>query len=278
MLDNEEAVDLDVIEAEGGEEIEAEEEQPDLVIAIDGEEAEQEPDDEGLGPRGKTALAALRKAQKEAAAEARAAKAELAELKAASAPKVEAIERPTLEGCGFDADLLEKKLEAYVVAQAEVKAKAAQREADLKAQDDDYQARLGRYTTGKAAMRVDDYEAAEETVRATLTREQQSVLIRNSDDAAKVVFALGKSKKALADLAAVKDIDRFAYQLAKLEGKITVTSKAPPPPETKLRASGGSGGIVAAQGLDKLYDAASKSGDYTAYFAEKRRREGLARK
>jgi hypothetical protein len=270
MLDSENSDDLATVEAPEPDlgEIESEG-QDDLVITIEGEDAEEEAADEELGPKGQQALAAARKAAREAASKARSLEAELAEARAMSAPKDAVIERPTLEACGFDPDLLEKKLEVYLVAQSEVKAKAAAREAEMKAADDDYQARLAKYATEKKAIKVDDFDGLEDAVRGALTKEQQSVMVRNVENLAHVIAALGKSKKALAELTAEKDIDRFAYRLAKLEGKITVTTKAPPPPETKLR---GGGGIAVAQvSMEKLKERAESSGDYTEYFAAKRR-------
>jgi len=233
-----EEVELDAPEIE----IEPEEE---LAITIEGEEPDVDPDDDieaELGDRGKRALQAARKAAKEASAKARAAEAELAAMRMAPVVEEPALVEPTIEECGYNEALFKQKFREYTASEAKIEAQKQARIAEAKAADDDYQARLGKYVTGKTAMRVDDFDAAESMVRSKLTIEQQNVLIRNSDDPAKTVLALGRSKKALDDLAAIKDIDRYAYALAKLEGKITVTSKAPPPPESKLRGGGASGG------------------------------------
>jgi hypothetical protein len=228
---------LEDIEEDVVEEAKADDED-DLTITIEGDEPEADPDadiESELGDRGKRAIKALREADKAKSAKLREAEAKIAQYEAEKAPRVVEVIRPTLEGCGFDADVFADKMLEYTEAQVVVKAKRLEEEARVKASDDDYKARFDRYNVAKATMRVDDFAAAEDTVRAALTREQQSVLIRNCIDPAKVVAALGQSKKALADIAAIKDIDRFAYQLATIEGKITVTSKTPPPPETKLR-------------------------------------------
>ena len=274
MLDNDtldadlgdDLIDADAPEAEALEVDEAE-----LAITIEGEEPEADPDAEieaELGDRGKRALQAARKAAKDAAAELRAIKAErdAARIIPADEP---APERPTIEGCNYNTEIYDQKLRDYFTAETKAEAKKQERLAEVKAADEDYQTRLGGYVAGKTALRAADMDTAESVVRSKLTVEQQNVLIRNSDNPAQVVLALGRSKKALDDLASVKDIDRFAYSLAKLEGKITVTTKSPPPPESKLRG-GVSTSPMNASNLDKLRQQAEKTGDYTAYLAAKR--------
>lgn len=226
-------------------------EEDELSITIEGEDAPADDDPEGaeldavdLGEGGRRALQAMRKATKDAQAKARAAEAALAAERAAKVVVADepAPERPTIEGCGYNTEVYDQKLRDYFQAEAKQEAKKAAAVEEAKAADDDYQVRIGGYVSGKAALRAPDMDTAEQVVRSKLSVAQQSILIRCSDDAAKVVLALGRSSKALDDLAKIKDTDRFASALTKLEGKITVTQKSPPPPESKLRGGGGSGG------------------------------------
>lgn len=282
MLDNQTMASDDVdIEAEEGlgEEVIADQgaEDESLEISIEGEEPEADADAEiepELSDPGRRALQAARKAAKDAAAEARAAKAELAAERALKAAPIEddaQIERPTIEGCGYNTEVYDSKLREYFTAESKVEAKKQARIAEARAADDDYQARLGSYVTGKTALRAADMDTAESVVRSTLSIEQQNVLIRNSDNPAQVVLALGRSKKALADLAGVKDIDRFAFQLAKLEGKITVTTKAPPPPESKLQGGISAGARTSfTSQLDAAEKEAERTGDRSKVVAIKR--------
>ncbi|MES2781727.1 MAG: hypothetical protein V4657_02930 [Pseudomonadota bacterium] len=268
MLDNdtiEADADQDLIDA-GLPEDEADQAEADesLQIVIEGEAPEADPDAEieaELGDRGKRALQAARKAAKDAAAEARAAKAELAALsRAAPVADEPELVKPTISGCGYNEDVFVEKLREYDAQVAKIEQRKQARVADARAAEDDYQARLGKYVTGKTTLRAADMDTAESLVRSKLTIEQQNVLIRNSDDPAKTVLALGRSTKALDDLAKITDIDRYAYALAKLEGKITVTTKSPPPPESKLR-----GGVSASGGgsLTSQLAAAEKEADRT---------------
>lgn len=275
MLDN------DTLEADTAEDLidsaeietpEAEPEPDELAITIEGEEPEVDPDAEieaELGDRGKRALQAARKAAKDAAAELRAIKAERDAARLAPVDEP-APERPTIEGCGYNTEIYDAKLRDYFAAEAKAETKKQALIAEAKAADEDYQTRLGGYVAGKTALRAADMDTAESVVRSKLTVEQQNVLIRNSDNPAQVVLALGRSKKALDDLAAIKDIDRYAYALAKLEGKITVTQKAPPPPESKLRGGLGQGSASLSSQLEAAEKEADRTGDRSKVVAIKR--------
>lgn len=280
MLDNDtldggldvEVLDEAVVEGEPPEE-------ESLEISIEGDEPEAaDPDDideateAELGDRARRALQAMRKAAKASWAEAKAAKAELAAIRMAPAVADEpAPERPTIEGCGYNTEIYDQKLRDYFQAEAKAEAVKQERIAEAKAADEDYQARLGKYVSGKTAMKVDDFDAAESVVRSKLTISQQNVLIRLSDDPAKTVLALGRSKKALDDLAAVKDVDRFAKALTLLEAKITVTPKSPPPPESKIRGGTATGGLGSfASQLAAAEKEADRTGDRSKIVAIKR--------
>lgn len=242
---------------EGGEE---------LVIAIDGEEPEDDPeavDESELGDAGKRALRKAREAAKEAAAEARKLKAELERAKQAQAPKPEEVKRPTMEECGFDEDVYAERMASFVEAQKAVKEAEARAKAEAEAAEKDYQTRFATYDQEKAKLPPSDMEAAEAAVKAALTVQQQAIIVRNASNPAQVVLALGKSPKALAALAALKDYDRFAYALAQTEGKITVTKK-PIAPESKLRAgAAGAGGVSLSKQLEEAEKRAERTGDRT---------------
>jgi len=259
MLDSEAKIEADdTVAAQDGEDTVAAED-GEVVIAIEGEEPEPDPDAEieaELGEAGKRALKAAREAAKEAAREAREAKARLAEIEAANKPKEEEIPRPTLEECGFNEDAFAEKMAAYVASQEKVKAKKAEEDARQKADADAYQAKLDRYNAERTKVGADD--DAQARVVAVLDARQQSALMHTSENAAVVVAALAKTPKALAELSAIKDPLLFVRKLTQIEGRISMT-KAPPPPETKLR-----GGVAIPSGnLQAQLDAAEKAAEVT---------------
>lgn len=246
-----------------------------IIITLEGEEPEADEfadiDDAELGDKGKRALKAARDAAKESARKARDAEARLAEIEAATKPKELEIKRPSLEECGFNEDVFADQMVKYVAAQEKVKAAKVEEGARAKAAADAYQAKLDRYHTDRAKVGVDD--DAQARVVSALSPQQQSALMDASADPAKVVAALAKTPKVLAELSDIKEIHKFAYRLAQIEGKIQMTTKAPPPPESKLRGGGSVVDAVSAVPLEKLRDKAEATGDYTAYLAEKRRRQ-----
>jgi hypothetical protein len=251
--------------AEGQDTLAAEE--PELVVTIDGEEPDADPDaaaEAELGEAGKRALARAREAAKENAAKARKAEAELERIRQSQVPKVETVKKPTMEECGFDEDTYAERMAAYVEAQAKVKAEEAKARAAEEAAKADYDARFAGYAEAKAKLPPSDFEAAEEAVKASLSVQQQAIIVRNAANPAQVVLALGKSPKALAALAAEKDYDRFAYKLAQTEGKITVTTKPKPQAETVLRGgAAGAGGMSLSKQLELAEKEADRTGDRT---------------
>lgn len=282
MLDEQNKPELDEtnkdtqLGAEGQDTLAAEE--PDLVVTIDGEEAEADDDDvlspeevAELGPAGEAALRKLRLAAKEngkrardAKREAERAKAELERVRQSQAPKVETVKKPTMEECGFDEDTYAERMAAYVEALAKVKAEDAKAKAQEEAAKADYDARFATYTEAKAKLPPSDFGAAEEAVKASLSVQQQAIIVRNAANPAQVIFALGRSPKALAALAAEKDFDRFAYKLAQTEGKITVTTKPKPQAETVLRGgAAGAGGMSLSKQLELAEREAERTGDRT---------------
>lgn len=271
MLDNPQADDT---EAETPETPEAEPEavapEGEIVIAIDGEEPEPDEDAEieaELGDKGRHALRALRDATKAARAEARELKAKLAEREAVQPAAQPEVKRPTMEDCGFNEESYADKMAEYLSAKAAADAKKATEAAEAKAREAAYQDKLTRYHAERPKVGVDD--DAQAKVVGALTAQQQTALMDASGDPAKVVAALAKTPKVLAELAGIKEIHRFTYRLAQIEGKITVTTKEPPPPESKLRGGVAAEAPINAGSLEKLRQKAEATGDYSAYFRAK---------
>ena len=129
MLDNSEGQiePQDTVAPEGEDTVAAED--PEIVIAIEGEEPETDPNevaDEELGEAGKRALKAAREAAKESARKAREAEERAAAIEAQYKPKEPEIKRPTLEECGFNEDTFAEKMREFVAADGKRKAAEAE--------------------------------------------------------------------------------------------------------------------------------------------------------
>jgi hypothetical protein len=181
-------------------------------------------------------------------------------------------DKPTLEGCAFDAEKFAKELETWHTKKAEVDRQKAKAQADKEAQDNAWNAKLANYGEKKAALALEDFEDAEEATKDTLSTVQQGLIIKAADDPALLVYALGKNPKRATELAAIKDPVQFIAAMSKMEATLKVTrrTRAAAPPEEVTRGSGIPASSTDAT-LDELRAQAAKTGDFTKVHAYKRK-------
>lgn len=197
----------------------------------------------------------------------------LAAVSAVPEKPVEAAKKPTLAGCEYDEDAFDAKMAEWYEQQETVR--AAQREQDRikQKEKDDWQARVDTHNKAKAALKVPDYEDAEEAVKDACSQTQQGIIVSGSDNSANVIYALGKNPAKLKELASIKDPVKFAFAVAKLETQLKVTTrKAPPAPERQVR---GNTSVAIGAGdaeLERLRDDAAKTGDMTKLMAYKKQK------
>lgn len=194
--------------------------------------------------------------------------------------KVEVGEKPTLATCDYDEERFERELLDWKerTAQAErQEQEAAQAE---QARQATWQKRLGDVEVQKTALGVKDYDQAAEEVRTTFTEQQQAMIVRAALNPAKMIYALGRSPAKAAELAKITDPVDFIAEIARLEGKTTVTTqrKSAPSPERIARGS-----APLSRGVDKeeqrLEAEAQKTGNRTDLIRyRKEKRDALARR
>lgn len=233
------------------------EEDDEVVVSI-GEEAPL-PEEEASAPAPEW-IRDLRKTNRDQAKRIR----ELEEVKQApEAEKSQVLVKPTLSGCDYDEEKFETDLTAFH-AQARKK-EDEKKVADQAALDEKSQwdARLKVFNDAKAALKVKDFDDAEEAVNAAFTITQRGLIVQGADNSALVTYALGTNPSKLKEFAAIKDPVKFAFAVAKLETTLKVTTRKAPPPERQL--SGGSApksGSVDST-LERLRAEAAKSGNMT---------------
>lgn len=234
--------------------LEAEDE---IEVSFDGEEgATSEGQDSGL----------VRKLR----AEIRDRDARLSVLqKGSEPPEIVVGDKPTLEGCDFDTERFEQDFDAW----NERKSKAQAAEQDrTKAEQQRQQAwteKLTKIEAQKAALGVKDYDQAVETVKAVFDPAQQVLIARAAQDAAKVIYALGKNPAKAEELAKIQDPIELIAAIARLEGKITVTTRKPPSPEQIARGSAPLSQASDKQ-LERLEKDAARTGNRTPVVQYKR--------
>lgn len=196
---------------------------------------------------------------------------ELADERRKAAPAQPSVEslaptlkEPTLEACGWDEAEFRKQTAAYLKEQSDIERRKEQQAEAIRKQQEDEKAVRTTYRTAAAALKVRDFDEAEDTICATLSETQQNILLAGCDNAALVVYALGKNPAKADELAKITNPVKFAVALGKLEKEIKVTNRKPnkPAPETiPTRTASLSGGGNTA--LDAARKKAEQTGDYS---------------
>lgn len=187
---------------------------------------------------------------------------------------VELGSKPTLRDCDYD----DAKFEAELIAYNERKAANAQREAAEKAKQDaiqkEFDEKFKSYKAGSVELGRDDFQETEAVVTDILSITQQSVLVQVADNPAQLVYALGKYPNKAEELAKITNPVQLAAAIARMEARMSVPSKKSKPAPERRMASGSAIPVSGAKKLEQLKAAADKSGDFTEYFAAKRKMKG----
>jgi hypothetical protein len=248
-----------------------------VVVMLGDEPLPASNDDEIEGKPAPQWVKDLRKQARELARENRELKQAQHTGQQQAAPAAQAVgEKPTLEGCDFDAEVYAEKLLAWTDAKRKADEQAAAARQEQEAGQAEWNKRLTSYNTAKAALRVDDFDGAEHVVREAMSQTQQGVILQGADKPELVIYALGRNPAKAKELAAIKDPVKFAFAVAKLETQLKVAPRkdAPPAPERQVRGSAGATSIDSTEA--RLEAEADKTGDRSkliAYRREKRRQK-----
>jgi hypothetical protein len=141
----------------------------------------------------------------------------------------------------------------------------------------EYEADVEAMQSQRAALKVRDFDAAEERVSAALDPAQQAILTQVAKNKAALWYALGKNPDRLATLAKVTNYAKFAGEVARLDMETRVARKPTTQPDGTVRGSGGTlnGKAAGDAKLARLEAEAAKTGDRSA-IAKYRRELRLA--
>lgn len=188
-------------------------------------------------------------------------------------PAVELGEKPTLEKCEYDTKKYEADLAAWYAKKLKIDEQAAQAQAQAEEQQRRWKERLGTYERSKITLGADDFEDAEDVVKAHLDVVQQGILVHGAKNSALLVYALGKNPSKAQALGAIKDPVEFAFAAARLEAQLKVSDRKPATqPEPRVVGSGRASGATDAT-LERLRAEAEKTDDYTKVSAYKRSKQ-----
>ena len=187
---------------------------------------------------------------------------------------------PSLEAHDYDEDKFKLALQDWFERKRAADEKAAQAQAEARAKEEAWQAKLTDYGQAKAKLKVPDYEEAEERIQQLFNVTQQGVMIAGADNPALLVYALGKHPAKAKELAAIKDPVKFAFAVAKLETQMKTTSRpraAPPAPDTPIKSTAPSRSAVNAT-LERLDQEALRTGNRTKVVAYMRQMRAQGKK
>lgn len=177
--------------------------------------------------------------------------------------------KPTLEDFDYEAEKYEAALLDWSDKKRKHEQSISKQQEEVEAKNAEWNKTLEDYGTAKNELKVKDFDDAEEVVLSTLSEQQQSMILLGSDNAATLVYALGKNPKKAASLASIKDPVKFAFAVAKLETTLKVSNmKKAPAPERQVKGSAASGGSDKA--LERLRADAAKTGDMSKVVAYKK--------
>lgn len=223
------------------------EEQP--SVSFEGEEPEPESDN-----------SVIRQIRNEL----RETKRKLLEAEKAAAPKPVTVgPKPTLydDQCEGDEEVYEKRLlEWHDQVSAADRQNESQVEQSRKA-NEEWQTDLAAFEQEKAALDFEDRDEAIEAAALSLDMVQQAVIVKAAAKPALFMVALGKSEAKRAELAKIQDPIKLAAAVARMEGAVKVTRKAPAPD----RAQRGSAAMPVPGGEDKELARLEKEADKPPY-------------
>jgi hypothetical protein len=185
--------------------------------------------------------------------------------------------KPTLESYDYDAEKFEEALTSWFERKRQADEATAKQEAESMNQQKAWQAKLDGYGKAKAELRVKDFDEAESVAQELFDITQQGVMLQGADNAALVIYALGKNPKKAKELADIKDPVKFAFAVAKLEKELKVTSrKQTPPPERIITGTGRSSGAVDST-LERLREEAARTGNMTKVIQYKQQKRSASK-
>lgn len=174
--------------------------------------------------------------------------------------------KPTLDDpdVEFDEEKYAAKMERWIEQKRQRDTLEQQRKAEALNAEKSWREKLETYGKERASIKGEDFEESEFAVQKTLSQDQQSIIIHAVSNPARMVLALGKSPKKLAELASITDPVRFAVEIGKLESKMgtTASTRTPPPPERMVSGSTATRATSDAK-LEKLREEAARTGNFT---------------
>lgn len=243
----------------------------DEVTITIGDQADTEEEDERKAP---TWVRDLRKTNRQLVRELREKEEQLAQARGSSGQAAAIVigPEPSMSDDGIDWD--EDKFKVAWRQWNERKSQAQKQQDDAERVQQqaqaDWQKRLEGYKDASRALKVSDFEDAEGTVKDTLSVLQQGIIINGAENAATLIYALGKNPKRLKEMEGIKDPVKFAFAVAKLETQLKIVPRKQAPTPDRVVRSTVTGSSAVDSELERLRKEAEKTGDNSKVMAYRR--------
>lgn len=180
-------------------------------------------------------------------------------------------EKPTMESCDYDEAKFETELDAWKERDKAAKEQVSAATEKAKAGQAAWLQELQGHEDKKKALNIPGFEIVEEAAIQGLSQLQQAIVVKAADDSAKVIYALGRFPKKLAELGAIEDPIKFAKAIINLEKDLKVTPRRQAAePDEPVRGSAPLSKQSGDKHLAKLETDAAKTGDRTKVIAYKK--------
>jgi len=181
--------------------------------------------------------------------------------------------KPKLEEYAYDEDQYAEALDIWYDRKTQVEKRKAEVDAEQQKAQEQIQAVVNSYNEKKQQLKVRDFESAETELADKLSIQQQGLILEGADNPALLVYALGKNKARLDELAKITNPAKFAFAVAKLETQMKQsTRKAAVAPEKTVTGGASTSGTTDTT-LDRLRKEAEKTGDYSKVVQHKRKQK-----
>lgn len=247
-------------------------EEEEFEVTLEGEES-KEPEDltqeqEGDSSTFRTVRKVLKNTQKEL----RAAQQELKQLKGKQQSIQEeekAIELGKYpeaedEGIEYDTEKLVNARIAWKERQKQIEVREAEKREKQQKEQEAWQEKLGNYRQRAAALNAPDYQEAEDEARSSLNEVTQSIIVDQSKEPEKIVYAIGKREDIRKQFQEANGNPvQIGRLLERLEKSMSITPKRKAPPaEKKVTGGSSSSGSYEAM-MERAEKKAAKTGDRT---------------
>lgn len=179
-------------------------------------------------------------------------------------------EAPKLEDFNYEEEKFSKAYSEYAEKVQKANLQKQQKDVELQKQQAHWTEKRTKYAVQQKTHAFKDFNDSEDYVVSVLNNTQQNIILNGANDAALLVYYLGRSPDTLEALEKIKDPIDFAVKVGMLEARLSTKQKKKAPAPEKRVAGKKSTSVKSDTTLEKLRKEAEVTGEYTKLQAYKR--------